>query len=251
MTSSVRTPRMLKGWAQLNGCDPDERLAETVVLVGNALYFSDRLLRMLVAEFQGVVFRRTEHPRDLRDGSPPGCVILHESLLPELPALREDLQAADTVVALAYRDPKAAVETLDASLNDGGRIGFIPMNIHVDGWFSALRLLLHGDGAIPGELLRAWRGGNRAGASAENAEAAPAQGVAKLTPRETQVLEMLAAGASNKSIASALKLSEHTVKIYIHSILRKLRVPNRTCAARWWLSRAQDAPTAEALVPDA
>ncbi|KAM3096314.1 DNA-binding response regulator [Phormidesmis sp. 146-35] len=49
-----------------------------------------------------------------------------------------------------------------------------------------------------------------------------------LTPREIEVLGMLAEGLSNKTIARRLMLSEHTVKFHISSLFSKLNVSSRT-----------------------
>jgi len=49
-----------------------------------------------------------------------------------------------------------------------------------------------------------------------------------LTPREIEVLGLLAAGDSNKTIAARLSISVHTVKFHISSILAKLGVSSRT-----------------------
>jgi DNA-binding CsgD family transcriptional regulator len=49
-----------------------------------------------------------------------------------------------------------------------------------------------------------------------------------LTPRELDVLEMLAEGLSNKMIAYRLSISEHTAKFHVNSILAKLRAGTRT-----------------------
>jgi ATP/maltotriose-dependent transcriptional regulator MalT len=52
-----------------------------------------------------------------------------------------------------------------------------------------------------------------------------------LTPRETEVFELLCDGRSNKEIAKSLFVSEVTVKVHVRSILRKLGVRTRTEAA--------------------
>ena len=52
----------------------------------------------------------------------------------------------------------------------------------------------------------------------------------ELTPRETQVLLLLAEGLPNKAIASQLNISEHTVKFHINSIMGKLGAQSRTDA---------------------
>jgi DNA-binding NarL/FixJ family response regulator len=53
---------------------------------------------------------------------------------------------------------------------------------------------------------------------------------AGLTPREQEVLERLATGASNPTIAVALHLSERTVAHHVSAILRKLGVATRLAA---------------------
>jgi len=49
-----------------------------------------------------------------------------------------------------------------------------------------------------------------------------------LTPRETEVLRLLADGSGNKEIAAHLNISEHTIKFHIRSILGKLGASSRT-----------------------
>jgi DNA-binding NarL/FixJ family response regulator len=53
-----------------------------------------------------------------------------------------------------------------------------------------------------------------------------------LTPRELQVLELLAEGLPNKAIAARLDISDQTVKFHVSSICGKLSAPNRTAAVR-------------------
>ena len=52
-----------------------------------------------------------------------------------------------------------------------------------------------------------------------------------LTPREREVLGLLAAGLSNRDIGARLFLSAGTVRLHVSNILRKMGVPNRTAAA--------------------
>jgi DNA-binding NarL/FixJ family response regulator len=52
-----------------------------------------------------------------------------------------------------------------------------------------------------------------------------------LTAREEEILRELANGSSNKEIANVLAISEHTVKIHLKNILKKLHMNNRTQAA--------------------
>jgi two-component system nitrate/nitrite response regulator NarL len=48
-----------------------------------------------------------------------------------------------------------------------------------------------------------------------------------LTPRETEVLQLLSQGLANKAIASRLGISDHTVKFHVNAILGKLGVQSR------------------------
>ena len=58
-----------------------------------------------------------------------------------------------------------------------------------------------------------------------------------LTPRESEVLQMLASGLANKEIAAKLAISEHTVKFHVASILGKLGAASRTEAVALGIRR--------------
>lgn len=58
-----------------------------------------------------------------------------------------------------------------------------------------------------------------------------------LTPREREVLKLVSSGATNKEIASALTLTENTVKNHLRNILEKLHLENRTQAAAYALKK--------------
>ena len=77
-----------------------------------------------------------------------------------------------------------------------------------------------------------------------------------LSDRETQILQCLMQGLSNKLIARKLDIAETTVKVHVKGLLRKLRAANRTQAAIWAVNSGmasleqgaseQDADAAEA-----
>ncbi len=64
-------------------------------------------------------------------------------------------------------------------------------------------------------------------------EASAAPSIGGLTPREIEVLRLLADGLSNREIATELVISEHTAANHVRSILTKVGAPNRTRAARF------------------
>jgi two-component system nitrate/nitrite response regulator NarL len=53
----------------------------------------------------------------------------------------------------------------------------------------------------------------------------------KLSPRETEIILLLAKGASNKEMARTLNVAESTVKIHVQNILKKLNLTSRVQAA--------------------
>ena len=67
-------------------------------------------------------------------------------------------------------------------------------------------------------------------------DATDTDGVA-LTPRETEVLRMMADGAANKEIAWKLAISDHTVKFHVASVMGKLNASSRTEAVTRGLRR--------------
>ena len=54
-----------------------------------------------------------------------------------------------------------------------------------------------------------------------------------LTPREKEILSLIAQGSTNKKIANRLCISCHTVKTHLYNVFRKINVPNRLQAALW------------------
>jgi two-component system nitrate/nitrite response regulator NarL len=71
------------------------------------------------------------------------------------------------------------------------------------------------------------------GRRAELEESDHSSDVPSLSRREMLILRMLIQGASNKTIALKLVITESTVKVHMKAILRKLRLQNRTQAAVW------------------
>jgi len=69
----------------------------------------------------------------------------------------------------------------------------------------------------------------------ENPPSEAGELIEQLTPRETEILELLAQGLANKQIALELEISEHTVKFHVSSIYAKLGATNRMEAVRMGL----------------
>ena len=94
-----------------------------------------------------------------------------------------------------------------------GASGYLLKNSTRESLVPALRAVAAGQRWIPQEVARRLAARKMFG---------------ELTPREMDVLQLMATGHANKEIAEALKLSSHTVKDHLTNILRKLHVADRT-----------------------
>ncbi len=115
------------------------------------------------------------------------------------------------VVFSATSDRSTIIESLEA-----GAMGFIPKTSPSDVLLNALRLVFSGSIYVPQEAL--------AGRDA------PTSVGPELTPRQTEVMQMLLLGLSNKRICRQLGISENTVKVHMTAVLRALGAENRTQA---------------------
>ena len=87
-------------------------------------------------------------------------------------------------------------------------------------------------GAAAGETVVAEAMTAKLVAQLQSGAAAPvASELDKLTPREREILDCLARGESNKTIARNLELAESTVKIHVQNVLKKLKLSSRVQAA--------------------
>lgn len=109
-----------------------------------------------------------------------------------------------------------------------GASGYLLKNLEPDQLFRKLEGVRRGEAAISG--MMAWRILQELGKPALQAapESEP-DGI--LTPREIEVLQQVATGASNRKIAEELYITENTVKIHLRNILEKLHLQNRIQAA--------------------
>ena len=103
----------------------------------------------------------------------------------------------------------------------------------------AINLVLSGGYYIPPLVL------DDDATASDTAQADSANPISALTPRQMDVLRLVARGLSNRDIAQSLDLSEGTVKLHVTAILKALAVPNRTsaviAAARMGLTEGESA----------
>jgi DNA-binding NarL/FixJ family response regulator len=142
------------------------------------------------------------------------------NVAPERPAVK--------FLALSVSD---AAEDVIAVIRAGAR-GYVTKTISRDELFDAVRRVSDGDAVfsprLAGFVLDAFRTGEPLGADEE---------LETLTPREREVLQLIARGYLYKEIAGKLHLSVKTIETHVSSVLRKLQLTNRNELTRWAAQR--------------
>jgi len=140
-----------------------------------------------------------------------------------LKALREREQKMPIAMLTTSRDEKDVIDALQ-----GGAQGYLLKDMEPDDLIRALNDIVNGQTVVAPELTmvlaKAVKGDTLETQSEDNV-------FAELTPREGEILCLLAEGQSNKIIAHNLGISDGTVKLHVKSILRKLSVRSRVEAA--------------------
>lgn len=128
-------------------------------------------------------------------------------------AIRQECPDVQVVALTSFKEENLVQEALQA-----GAISYLLKNVDADELAEAIR------GAHAGRPTLA----PEATAALIHAATKPKEPDYDLTPREQEVLELMAEGMSNPQIAEALVVSRSTVKFHVSSILSKLQVSSRT-----------------------
>jgi len=143
-------------------------------------------------------------------------VVLMDVRMPDMDGIaamtriRAEFPDARVIVLTTYPGDVQAVRAIKA-----GAMGYLLKGMLRLELVEAIRTVAAGGRRIPGEV---------AAALAEHV------GGETLTPREVEVLRLVATGSSNKRVSVQLDLSEETVKAHMRSILAKLSANDRTHA---------------------
>jgi len=154
-------------------------------------------------------------------------LVLLDLRLPDASGLDalDELQRSHPDVPVVLMSGEDDAANVRAALEHGA-LGYIPKSSSPPVVLHALRLVLAGGIYVPPEILRADRAPAPRPAGARTADVARLG----LTPRQVEVLALLAAGRSNKEICRELRLSEGTVKTHLAAIFKALGVANRVQA---------------------
>jgi two-component system, NarL family, response regulator LiaR len=145
-------------------------------------------------------------------------------------AIRAAYPDVEVVALTSVLEDRMVVDAVEA-----GAAGYLLKETRPDELFEAVRAAARGEVRLdPRAQQRLMRELRR--------PAAPVDARAALTEREAEVLQRLAQGATNKSIAQSLGVGEATVKSHVSSLLAKLGLKSRTQAAlhalrEGWVSR--------------
>ena len=146
--------------------------------------------------------------------------------------LRESHPGVKVVVLTTYADDRSVIDALRA-----GALGYLTKDAGAAEIQQALHRVAGGqaalDPAVQRHLVEAIAGGPADPAHASTAQAGsvpPASLPDNLTPREAEVLTLIAAGLSNAEIAERLVVSEATVKSHVNHLLPKIGARDRAQA---------------------
>ncbi len=132
-----------------------------------------------------------------------------------LGALAEAGSEVRVIVFSAYDDDEMIIEAVRR-----GVAGYILKGTPRAQLFESIRLVASGGSLVSPSLMARVLDGMK--------ETAPS---VSLTPRELEVLQLVAAGWTNPEIATSLGVAPRTVKFHVSSLLEKLQVDNRTEAS--------------------
>lgn len=136
--------------------------------------------------------------------------------------LSEEVPACNVLLLTVSEDAEDLIETIRA-----GARGYLLKNIETDFLLNAIRSAARGESVVSpqmtGKLMMGVRMGKEGVAQEDDKE--------KLSPREKEIIALLAKGVSNKEMANTLNVAESTVKIHVQNILKKLHLTSRVQAA--------------------
>ena len=145
-------------------------------------------------------------------------------------ATRQVKQAAPTtsvIMLTMYENPEYLFDAVKA-----GASGYVLKDVSGPGLLEAIHTVVDGGSLLNQEVVGKFL--RQLAADAQTMPAAPLSagpGPERLTPRELEVLQLIANGLSNKEIGARLSVSVATVKTHLEHILQKLQVSDRTQAA--------------------
>ena len=142
--------------------------------------------------------------------------------LEALPLLKKEIPEACVLMLTVSEDANDLVEALKL-----GASGYLLKNIDTEFLLDSIRRAANGESVMSPQMAANLANAIRSEKKMEEEKA----DVPHLSPRESQIIQLIAKGSSNKEIARSLDIAESTVKIHVQGILRKLNLTSRVQAA--------------------
>ncbi len=136
-------------------------------------------------------------------------------------ALKKAGHDTPVIILTTFDDHEQVLEGIRA-----GAKGYLLKDVSLENLIQAIESVANGETMIQPAITEALL----KGLSRQEAEFASSAMPEPLTPRETEVIRLMAGGYSNREIATALSKSEGTIKNHVSNILAKLGVRDRTRA---------------------
>jgi two-component system, NarL family, nitrate/nitrite response regulator NarL len=208
-----------------------------VLLVDDQPLFRRALATLISAQFDMTVVGEGENGRDALEkvrAMHPDIVVMDVNM--------PDTSGVDGVNAIRAAGFDTPIVMLTVSEDDddlfesikAGANGYLLKNVRPEQLFEDLRGVMRGEApiapAVASKLLEALRSG---GIPPRGGQAAAPASDSILTRRESEILQLVASGLSNKEIANELTITEGTVKNHVHNSLEKLHLTNRVQAAAY------------------
>ncbi len=172
--------------------------------------------------------------------NPPDVVVLDMNLpgmngLEVTSAIKSQKIPTHVILVTAYDDAEQVIHAMRA-----GASAYCPKHIKPEDLIRVMRQVVDGKLVVEGDVLDqqaldVWLKQRLDEMFGNDSD--PGEPLHPLSPREMEVLSYVSRGMSNKEIASLLEISYQTVKNHVTSILRKLRVDDRTQATVYALRR--------------
>lgn len=212
----------------------------TIVVAGENRLAKDSLIANISASFEVTTISLD----NLEDVVSAGDRMCSDALVLLDYEMGAAIEALHELRSRLVRRPRVALYSAPGNPDEAMRClnlgydGYLPRTMSASAIVCAIQLMIRGERFVPSITIDGTprtmvdRGGT----------------LPSLSPRQSEILSLVATGASNKHIARALQVEEVTVKSHVKAIFRKLGVHTRTEAARYVLTGVERPRSFEALI---
>ena len=137
--------------------------------------------------------------------------------------IKRQFPSIKIIILTAYADDHIVIEAIRA-----GADGYLLKNIESEELIEGIISVYSGESILDPSVTESVF-------NQIKVEGKEYQKESKLSPKESEILQMISLGKANKEIATLMHISDKTVRNYVSNIFKKLNVSNRTEAATYWI----------------